>query len=248
MALSCPASKLESRVRQLKEINSVSVWRAPFEAILYEMGKHQAASTSPDTIRALQREMFVHHAGSPLMHGRNLHLQSRYETTDDLVGARKLYLSARTPDRTLEAMEDSEFFRQAMGMEQGLPENPEERELIINFRTAIARQQKQSATYWLGLTYFEAGNFPAAIEWFSERTLAAYPPSPWVPGARYNLARCYEALGQYETARKWLESDKESPQRAGNLLRAKMLAARDSSKSNDDSPKVETGSGVFDEQ
>ena len=46
------------------------------------------------------------------------------------------------------------------------------------------------------------------------------PPSPWTPGARYNLARCYEQLGQSSLARQWLESDKESPQRHGNLLRA----------------------------
>jgi hypothetical protein len=32
--------------------------------------------------------------------------------------------------------------------------------------------------------------------------------------------------GQWDAARKWLESDKDSPQRDGNLLRAKWIAQR----------------------
>ena len=71
-----------------------------------------------------------------------------------------------------------------------------------------------------------AGNESAAIEWLAERTMEAIPPSPWIPGARYNLARVYEDLGQWDAARKWLESDKDSPQRAGNLLRAQWIAQR----------------------
>ena len=63
-----------------------------------------------------------------------------------------------------------------------------------------------------------------AIEWLT-RTAEDSPASPWLPGARYNLARCYEELGQFDLARQWLQSDADSPQRHGNLLRARQLAA-----------------------
>jgi len=46
---------------------------------------------------------------------------------------------------------------------------------------------------------------------------------PWTPAARYNLSRCYEQLGKLDLARQWLESDKDSPQRLGNMVRARML-------------------------
>jgi TolA-binding protein len=90
----------------------------------------------------------------------------------------------------------------------------------------VAREGKFNATYWLGLTYYEVGKYDTAIEWLGQRTVQVSPPSPWTPGARYNLARCYEQLGNYPLARQWLESDKDSPQRAGNLLRARWLGQK----------------------
>jgi TolA-binding protein len=92
--------------------------------------------------------------------------------------------------------------------------------------TDIAREGKFHATFWLGLTYYEAGKYEAATEWLGERTVQVSPPSPWTPSARYNLARCYEQLGRIDLARQWLESDQDSPQRHGNLLRAKGLVKK----------------------
>jgi hypothetical protein len=61
------------------------------------------------------------------------------------------------------------------------------------------------------------------VEWLNERVIGAPLPSPWLPGARYNLARSYEALGETEKAIALYEAD-DSPQRHGNRLRAKWLA------------------------
>ena len=47
---------------------------------------------------------------------------------------------------------------------------------------------------------------------------------PWKPSARYNLARSYEQLGEFDKAIEVYRDD-DSPQRAGNLLRARWLAA-----------------------
>ena len=57
------------------------------------------------------------------------------------------------------------------------------------------------------------------------QTLEAVPNGPWTDGARYNAARCYEALGELEKAIELLETG-DSPQQHGNLLRAKMLRAQ----------------------
>ena len=84
-------------------------------------------------------------------------------------------------------------------------------------------QAKQHASYWLGLAQFDDGNLEAAASWFKDRSLELYPNGVWTAGARYNLARTYEALGDYERARELYLED-ESPQQHGNLIRAKLLA------------------------
>ena len=63
----------------------------------------------------------------------------------------------------------------------------------------------------------------------ASRTLQANPNGPWTGGARYNLARTYEVLGDHANARAYYEQDK-SPQRHGNLLRARRLGETQSVK------------------
>jgi len=62
-----------------------------------------------------------------------------------------------------------------------------------------------------------------AANWLEKRTLEATPAGPWTAGARYNLARTYEAQGKLAEAIELLKSDNSS-QRYGNLLRARQLA------------------------
>ena len=81
---------------------------------------------------------------------------------------------------------------------------------------------KHHASYWLGLAHDGGGRPEAAVEWFARRTLEAFPDGPWIGGARYNLGRTYEALGRIEEAREQYFQD-ESPQKHGNLLRARYL-------------------------
>jgi TolA-binding protein len=88
---------------------------------------------------------------------------------------------------------------------------------------AIMRLGKHHATYWIALTHAESENYDVAVEWFRDLILAGEPESPWHQGARYNLARCYEAQGKWEEARQTHLSD-DSPQRHGNLLRAAAIA------------------------
>jgi tetratricopeptide (TPR) repeat protein len=227
LILAVRPSVLEPKLRKCRGVGQVNLWRVPFEAVLYHrFGRDIAAASDPGFAKFRFIEGGVFNPGTPLSKGRNLHLQGRFEKEDEKPGARALYLSSRQPDQNINRFESSQVLREAAGIQQQLPKDEQQQKEMIESFAHIARTQKHHATYWLGLTYHEAGNQAGAIEWLAERAMEAYPPSPWIPGARYNLARCYEDLGQWDAARKWLESDKDSPQRHGNLLRAKWIAQR----------------------
>lgn len=224
LALAVQPSRLEGELRKAN-VSQVRLWDVPYEAILYRIGFSQRASKDQQLAKDIYRLNVRFSLSRPLIKARNLHLQGRFENDDRKAGARSLYLQCRQPDRAIDALLTNEFYRKSIGLEQALPEDPTQRQAQLDFITSIARDEKFDATFWLGLTYEEVGKPQAAIEWLGERTVQVSPPSPWTPGARYNLARCYEQLGQLDLARQWLQSDKESPQRHGNLLRAKILAA-----------------------
>jgi hypothetical protein len=225
LALATQPSQIESAMRKSNPVDGVSLWRAPYDALMYRAGKQQRARTDQQLAVEQNKLQFLFQPDRPLAKGRNLHLQGRFENEDRKPGARSLYLHCRKPDREIEAMVTNEFYRKAAGIEDRLPENPQQREAAIKAISDVAREEKFFATFWLGMTYFEAGRYDAAVEWLGERTVQTSPPSPWTPAARYNLSRCYEQLGKLDLARQWLESDKDSPQRLGNLVRARMLTA-----------------------
>lgn len=226
LALAVRPSELADRLRKTKVLAGVNLWRAPFEAIWYQHSRYQLAQRDPQVAREVAVQEAVFSPARPLRKARNLHLQGRFENEERRPGARSLYLQCRPPDREIDALRTNAFFQAAMGLDKTLPQDPQQREAILEHYATITRQGKFAATYWLGLTYYEAGRYDAAIEWLGERTLEVSPPSPWTSGARYNLARCYEQLGKYDLARRWLEADTDSPQRHGNLLRARWLAQR----------------------
>ena len=82
---------------------------------------------------------------------------------------------------------------------------------------------KQDASYWLGLIAYQRGNYPDAVYWFARRTLEVMPEGYWSDGARYNLARTFEASGDPERAILQYDSNAGSPGYLGDLLRAKWL-------------------------
>ena len=79
---------------------------------------------------------------------------------------------------------------------------------------------KENATFWQGLLSFDRGDYLVATEWLSQ----ASQVDRWQPGASYNLARAYEALGETDKAIELLEAS-TGPQARGNQLRAKRLKA-----------------------
>jgi len=92
-------------------------------------------------------------------------------------------------------------------------------------KRVVSAAGKAAASYWLGLLSYDRGNYEVALNWFGDRTLDTAAEGRWADGARYNLARTHEAMGNVEEAIRLLQSDpKEASQRHGNLLRAKRLS------------------------
>lgn len=224
LALSVTPTQLAKPLRACKHISTVSLWRVPFEAILfYYYGQPRRLQSDPALQAEFQREMAIFQPHHPLMQARNLHFQGVFETVDQTPGARTLYMQSRVPDRNLEMLQTSNELRERSGVASQLPEDVKQRNAMLDAAAATARQAKHNASYWLALTYFEAGKYDAAAEWIEQRTLPAKPSTPWKSGAIYNLARIYEARGDLDKARELYQSDSESPQHHGNLLRAAWL-------------------------
>ncbi len=85
---------------------------------------------------------------------------------------------------------------------------------------------RRDATYWLGLLAYQRGEYATAAQYFREQVLARDPDGPWSRGARYNLARSLEALGDSQQAIAVYETDPSPLQRHGSLLRARTLRQR----------------------
>ncbi len=82
---------------------------------------------------------------------------------------------------------------------------------------------KHDASYWLGLVAYQLGKYPAAADYFLNRTLEAVARSPWATGATYNLGRTFEISGDTPRAIALYTHNPSSPDELGELLRAKWL-------------------------
>jgi hypothetical protein len=222
MVLAASPSKLEPELRKAKGIATVSLWRVPFEAILYQTGR-QMVMDDEARLQYMREEEIFTIPEAPLMRARNLHLQGQFEDQDRLPGARRMYLDSRLADNQRELIYTNEQFRRAMGFYQPLPEDEQQRKELLETIVVRFQRIKEHASYWLALTFYDDAKYSTAVEWLDERVIGAPLPSPWLAGARYNLARCYEALGETDKAIALYEAD-DSPQRHGNRLRAKWLA------------------------
>jgi hypothetical protein len=231
IVLATSPSELEPALRKVTGIATVSLWRVPFEAILYQTGR-QLVMDAAAQLEFTREEQIFSMSEAPLMRARNLHLQGQFEDQDRLPGARQFYLKSRLPDNERELIYTNEQFRRIVGFYQPLPEDPEQRKEVLETMVIRSLRIKEHATYWLALSFYDDAKYATAVEWLDERVIGAPLPSPWLPGARYNLARSYEALGETEKAIALYEAD-DSPQRHGNRLRAKWLAEAKQAKAED---------------
>ena len=60
---------------------------------------------------------------------------------------------------------------------------------------------KETATFFIGQTYFRENNYSKAMEFFQE-VVSLYPESTWVQESRYHIGLCLERLERIEEAKK----------------------------------------------
>lgn len=228
VVLSCRPSEEEQDVRKCKHISGVSIWRISLEAVLYQMAQAMMRQQNRTLQAAHHKETYMFFPPNGLAEARHLQFEGQFdaEVEEGKSGACQVFAQLRMPNSTIESLETSTAARQLLGMrDDALQKDPKLRSQQIKDLAAIARETKNHATYWIGLCHFDAGDYKVAAEWFRDRTLGGNQDSPWLPAARYNLARCYEAEGKWDQARELYLND-ESPQKIGNLLRALRIAGR----------------------
>ncbi len=227
LTLTCQPSSLSLDLRACRGLGStVSLWTVPYDTYLFRQQLRQL----PDYMIQMQQERGLVDGPTPLANGRRQHFRGIYADTDSEEGAKSYYLSCRVPDSDIALMNDTKQFQQILGaVGQTLEDEQAQRQLLESLRTMI-RKSKEYASYWLGLIAFEEGKYEMAENYFLKRTLQAKPDGIWTQGARYNLARTHEQLGwinddsaQFVRAREYYLLDADSPQAAGNQLRAQRL-------------------------
>jgi tetratricopeptide (TPR) repeat protein len=182
----------------------VGLWPLPMRSLLEEHNMSLQA-------RSLAAQRFLIFAQRPqLWKARVLHFQ----------GTKDIPLEERSDPLA----QPNLGHREATHLYQNPSVRPSEKMLrtLEQAKQAIYRMTKADASYWLGLLSYDVGKYEVAADWLGTRTLKATPDGPWTAGARYNLARTREALGDVAEAIELLQGD-DSPQRHGNLLRARQL-------------------------
>lgn len=222
MVLTIAPAKLAAALGKSPGITDVRLWAVPIEASIYQQARAAVLAQNPQARfeDLIEHGIFQHL--NPLVRGRRHYLLGRFNKRGDDIGAAGYFSQARMTDAALEDLTTSRRVQMAMGMERPDGMSEEDWQLSLDRVKTLQTQSKQHASYWMGLVHEQQGNYDVAMNWLTTRTLDKYPDGPWTDGARYNLARCHEALGEVEEAVKLYRID-ESPQRHGNLLRAAIL-------------------------
>ncbi len=222
MVLTSSPTNTKRLLETCQGLKDIRLWAVPYETAMYQRSYQVLLERDP---QERSDEFFRHGIFMGLtsvVKGRRKHLLGRFESDDDNTGATAYYIAARLPEVSLENFDSSAKARSGLGMRRRRDMNEFEWSRYLQSEKMLHVQAKQNASYWLGLVHLDKGNYDVASKWFLDRTLEAYPDGPWTNGARCNLARCQEALGNLAEARRLYQID-ESPQRHGSLLRARRL-------------------------
>jgi len=215
MKLTVAATPLAERIRTCPGIKKVQLSLLPFERLRFRRNLQRHLKKDDKIPNPVAGKMFFIETMTPLYRARILHFRSQFDDQPQRQGARSYYLSSRPPDRLIQRLATDPSTQVKWKLDKL---TSRERTIRLHY----IERAKQAASYWLGLLCYEAHDYIVARDYFETRTMAASPQGPWSSGARYNLARTFEMLDQANKAVKLNTAD-QSPQRHGNLLRAKFL-------------------------
>jgi tetratricopeptide (TPR) repeat protein len=223
LTLSIDADDLVQRLAACG-LRDVELWPTPYKTWIYRRALMRRAEDDVELIRSLFFEEWLFNGDTPLIRARQQYFRGNFDKQDDREGAKALYLQARVPNTVIAKISTSPKIQQQLGIVRGR-ENDQQWEIHLQSGEMIVIRSKQNASLWLGLIHYSTGRYDDARVWFQTRCLEAYEDGPWTASARYNLARTYEQIGDLEAARELYLLD-DSPQKHGNLLRARALRKR----------------------
>jgi len=218
---SIDASSHARRWKQVAHISDTQLWPYPFK-ILRSPSRTERKESQQRLSRLLPFESVL---GGELEKARVLHLKGMVAGEN---GASRIYQNARPSNDDLR---EDEGRRTQQYLETARKQHPDATPLLLE---ALSREEaaedkalvlwaKQAATYWLGLIAYERQSYVDSIDYLQKRTLGAWPNGFWTHGAKYNLARAYEASGQRDKA---VEYYREADTDWGAQLRAKWLTLK----------------------
>lgn len=209
-------------------ISSIGIWEIPLLASLYS--EKLSELTRDDRRLAVHTKRNWYHldpegAGkNGLALGRWQHLLGKVNSAEngDEIGAKGIYLNQRLPEYEITQLRDDVSLQLQYGIRRDLGVTPSEYDSQILKIQEIMRTGKLTATYWLGIIQFESRNFNSAVDWLKICASGNHEISELSSAARYNLARCYENLGDVSSAVELLRT-KGDPQEHGNRIRSRLL-------------------------
>lgn len=239
MVLSAAPAAQAERFKACKHVGEVRLWPHPYQTLLVRLilgpdlaqwqGQAFAPFQAPSLVEGRLVASFVEEPVAPLFLKATPKQSEQVERRRRTTAERRREAPPATPlgqGRLLHLRgklqgegSASHYYQMA---------RPSERELALHGQLSLAEraiilEAKQNASYWLGLVALEQKNSSSAIDYLATRTLAAFPGTPWTPGAKYNLARVFEAQGQALKAAQLYRENAGAPQGYGDLLRAKWL-------------------------
>lgn len=222
MTLVAEPTRIAYALREVPGIRETRVWSIPLEAELFQAAWADLRRRDSRAAAMYEQRMILFASLSPLRLARQLYFRRQFERDDEKPGAVMKLMEARVPEREIDAIPTSDAIRAKLGLQRMRTESEEAYGNRLRVMQRLIRDGKDNASYWLGLTHLENQDYSNAVNWFQRRTLDSAPDSIWTDGARYNLARALESQGKYVAARDQYLLDR-SPQRHGNLLRARYL-------------------------
>ena len=220
MVLSSAPSAIARELRGALPNLAFQLWTLPYDTMQYRSSLRDA----PAALRAIEQELSLFLNDTPLASARREHFRGRFADDPPARGAKSLYIQCRMPNAQIEKL-DAEQLKGLYGIPRDLDVAPEMLMRLVPVAKQRVRLAKESASYWLGLIALEEGRPKVAVDFFKQRTLAAYPNGIWKQGASYNLARSFEIIGRVsgdEAATREaiaLYQADESPQSHGNKIR-----------------------------
>ncbi len=221
VVLTTSPSKLARTLADAEGVQSVRLWNVPFETIMYRSALAERVKTDREAALAFYATEGPLSRFNSLVIGRQRQLRGAMEVEEADRGAIGYFMDARISDAQINQIATSPELQNFLGITESLPSDEASRQQALAMITADYFRIKRTAGFWLGQVHFEQRHYHDAKYWF-EKTREAEPHGWWEPGARYNLARAHELLGDVSRATELYRGD-DSPQRHGNLLRARLL-------------------------